>query len=66
VLAGICWLGLSIFFSAGPISELKKILGLTLTIGTGAAVFFLTALALRVSEVSEVVALLRRRFLASR
>ena len=66
VLAGICWLGLYVFFSAGPISELKKILGLTLIIGTGAAVFFLTALALGVSEVSEVVGLLRRRFRASR
>jgi putative peptidoglycan lipid II flippase len=66
VLAGICWLGLYVFFSAGAISEWRKILGLTLVIGTGAAVFFLTAFALGVSEVSEVVELLRRRFRASR
>lgn len=62
LLGVICWLALQFFFQPGThIPEWKKILDVTITIGTGAAVFFGAAALLQVSEVNEIIDLVRRR-----
>ncbi|HAK07177.1 MAG TPA: hypothetical protein DCO65_07950 [Spartobacteria bacterium] len=63
ILAAICWLALQFLFTPGArLPEWKMIVDVTITIAIGAAAFFGTAFLLRVSELDDVVELIRRRF----
>ena len=63
ILTGICWLG-SHYLLAGWATQAfwPKLLGLTLTIGIGAAAFIGCALAARVAELDQLGNVLKRRF----
>ena len=62
LLGAICWLALQFLFPTGvSLSEWKKIVDLAVTIAIGAAAFFSAAFLLRVSEVRDIVELIRRR-----
>lgn len=62
LLGAICWLANSYFFLPDPaLSEWKKIAGLTITIAAAGAVFFGTAYLLRIAEVHDLVALVKRK-----
>ena len=62
LLAGVCWSANRLFFNQGlRMSEWKKIGEVAITIGVGAFVFFSAAFALGVSELDDVVQLVRRK-----
>lgn len=62
LLAGICWLALEFLFQAGaPLPEWQKIIGVLLVIAVAAAAFFGSAFLFRVTEVRDVVDLIRRK-----
>jgi len=62
-LAAICWLASTFFFSVQvDLAAWKNFLALMITIVVGAGVFFGAAYLLRVSEVHDLVGLVRRRF----
>lgn len=62
VLAAICWLALTLFFSApAHASGWKNLLAMLVTVVCGAGAFFGAAYLLRVAEVHDVVNLIRRR-----
>ncbi len=62
-LAGVCWLARRFFFDARPeIAHWEQLLGILGTIGLGGTVFFGAAYLLRVTELQDMVTLLRRRF----
>ena len=61
-LAGVCWLASRFLFTPGSkVSEWKKILEVLAAVAAGALVFFAVAFALRVSELDDVVQLVRRK-----
>src|SRR6202011_292878 len=63
VLAGICWFASAFFFSVHPhLAVWKNFLALMVTIAAAAAAFFGAAYLLRVTEVQDLVELVRRRF----
>src|SRR6266850_1212316 len=63
LLAGICWLALEFLFQSGaPLPEWEKIIGMLVVIALAATVFFGSAFLLRVTEVRDIVDLVRRRF----
>jgi len=63
VLAAICWLTWEFFFMRYPHAPgWQNLLVMLITIGCGAGAFFFAAYFLRVSEVHDLVDLVRRRF----
>src|SRR3989475_677148 len=63
LLAGICWLALEFLFQSGaPLPEWEKIIGMLVVIALAATVFFGSAFLLRVTEVRDIVDLVRQRF----
>jgi putative peptidoglycan lipid II flippase len=62
VLAAICWLASTQFFSVPALPGWKKLFAMLITVACGAGAFFGTAYLLRVAEVHDVVELIRRRF----
>src|SRR2546429_5170653 len=63
LLAGICWLALEFLFQSGaPLPEWEKIIGVLVVIALAATVFFGSAFLLRVTEVRDIVDLIRQRF----
>src|SRR6267142_7159053 len=67
LLAGICWLALEFLFQSGaPLPEWEKIIGMVVVIALAATVFFGSAFLLRVTEVRDIVDLIRRRFARNR
>jgi len=63
VLASICWFASAFFFSVHPhLAVWKNFLALMVTIAAAAAAFFGAAYLLRVTEVQDLVELVRRRF----
>ncbi len=63
LLAGICWLALEFLFQSGaPLPEWEKIIGMLVVIALAATVFFGSAFLLRVTEVRDIVDLIRQRF----
>ena len=62
LLAGVCWLARHYFLHAGSSVFLwQKLLGVSVTVAVGSAIFFGTAYLLRVAEVEDLVALARRK-----
>jgi putative peptidoglycan lipid II flippase len=63
LLAGFCWLASRFLFTPGSrIPVWEKILEVGAAVASGALIFFAAAFALRISEVGEVVDLVRRKF----
>jgi len=63
LLAAICWFALEFLFQAGaPLPEWQKIIGMLLVIAVAAAAFFGSAFLFRVTEVRDIVDLVRQRF----
>ncbi|MGI9089088.1 MAG: murein biosynthesis integral membrane protein MurJ [Chthoniobacterales bacterium] len=61
-LGAVCWLGRQFFFAHGiPRSEWQRLVGVLTTVIAGGAVFFGAAYALRVAELHDLVAVVRRK-----
>lgn len=62
LLGAVCWLALHFFLAGGmPASMWRKVFGVTATVALGGSVFFGAAYLLRVEELNDIVALVRRR-----
>jgi putative peptidoglycan lipid II flippase len=61
-LGAVCWFGGQYFFPAGvPQTEWWKFVGVLTIVSVGAVVFFVVAYLLRVAELQDIVALVKRR-----
>ena len=61
-LGAVCWFGGQYFFPAGvPQTEWWKLIGVLTIVSAGALVFFVVAYVLRVAELQDIVALVKRR-----
>ena len=61
-LGAVCWLGARYFFPAGvPQTEWWKLIGVLSTVSAAGLVFFVVAYLLRVTELQDMVALVKRR-----
>jgi putative peptidoglycan lipid II flippase len=61
-LGAVCWFGTRFFFGSGiPDSELHKAIGVLTTVVLGGAVFFAVAYLLRVTELRDLVEVVRRK-----